>query len=137
MPYSLIFFSKNRVVVVQESIHDLCIYNNSLDFPWIDYQIGTYITNQFCAFFKRNQKYCYYSVLDNEYDKPSLIPLFTKSTYVLRESTIVQQQCSVFGNIVVPKKKSQDLHKVYINFTDFFFEKKRLCFLYNSVKRVI
>ena len=80
--------------------------------------------------------YCYYSVLDNEYDKPSLIPLFTKSTYVLRESTIVQQQCSVFGNIVVPKKKSQDLHKVYINFTD-FLEKKRLCFLYNSVKRVI
>ena len=37
MPYSLIFFSKNRVVVVQESIHDLCTYNNSLDFPWIDY----------------------------------------------------------------------------------------------------
>ena len=36
MPYSLIFFSKNRVVVVQESIHDLCTYNNSLDFPWID-----------------------------------------------------------------------------------------------------
>ena len=46
MPYSLIFFSKNRVVVVQESIHDLCTYNNSLHFPWIDYQIGTYITNQ-------------------------------------------------------------------------------------------
>ena len=57
--------------------------------------------------------YCYYSVLDNEYDKPSLIPLFTKSTYVLRESTIVQQQCSVFGNIVVPKKISRFAQSVY------------------------
>ena len=66
--------------------------------------------------------YCYYSVLDNEYDKPSLIPLFTKSTYVLRESTIVQQQCSVFGNIVVPKKISRFAQSVY-QFHRFFLKR--------------
>ena len=73
-----------------------------------------------------------YSILDNEYVH---IVSYHCLLNLCRESTIVQQQCSIFGNIVLPKK-SQDLHKVYINFTD-FFEKKRLCFLYNFVKRVI
>ena len=56
-----------------------------------------------------------YSILDNEYVH---IVSYHCLLNLCRESTIVQQQCSVFGNIVVPKK-SQDLHKVYINFTGF------------------
>ena len=36
MPYSLADLSLRIGLLLQESIHDLCTYNNSLDFPWID-----------------------------------------------------------------------------------------------------
>ena len=59
-----------------------------------------------------------YSILDNEYVH---IVSYHCLINLCRESTIVQQQCSVFGNIVVPKKISRFAQSVY-QFHRFFWK---------------